>query len=54
MRLTKVYQHFERPKIEKQDIDVHVRREILQSGITLSQGAQVAMPSGVVELPIST
>lgn len=46
MRLTKVYQHFERPKIEKQDIDVHVRREILQSGITLSQGAQVAIAVG--------
>lgn len=46
MKLTKVYQHFERPKIDEHDIEARVRQEILQSGVTLSKGAQVAIAVG--------
>lgn len=46
MKLTKIYQNFERPRIDEQQIERHVRQEILQSGIQLSQGAQVAIAVG--------
>ena len=46
MKLTKISQKFERPKIDIAAIEMHVRQEILQAGIKISQGAQVAIAVG--------
>ncbi|PIE34052.1 DUF2088 domain-containing protein [candidate division KSB3 bacterium] len=46
MKLTKICQKFERPKIDINDIEARVRQEILQTGVTITQGAQVAIAVG--------